>query len=295
MSSTSRPFSIKIFLPHGDPEGLRLIEKSNWTGLGLAFNRSSFSLVRKRLEISKTGVYLLVGPSEESSLPTIYVGEGDPIKPRLESHYGKKDFWTWGVFFVSKDDSLNKAHVKHLESRLIEIAYQAKQSNLDNSNTPQAPSLSEAEQADCESFLADMLSIFPLLGLSAFETPPAKPKAKTLLYLRAKGIEATGFESSKGFVVRKGSQAVMDEVKSIHRYGSMLRSDLKSKSVLEDKGGVFEFTQDYTFTSPSTAAMVVLARTANGRIEWKLRDGQTLREMQSEMSSGDSAETNSSR
>jgi len=135
-----------------------------------------------------------------------------------------------------------------------------------------------------------MLSIFPLLGFSAFETPPAKPKAKTLLYLRAKGIEASGFESSKGFVVRKGSQAVRKEVKSIHRYGLTLRSDLQSKGVLYEKDGTLEFTQDYTFTSPSTAAMVVLARTANGRIEWKLSDGRTLKEIQGEMTTGNDNE-----
>ena len=41
----------------------------------------------------------------------------------------------------------------------------------------------------------------------------------------------------------------------------------------------YPFTQDYGFSSPSTAA-VVLARSANGRLEWKAADERTLTEIQ---------------
>jgi hypothetical protein len=35
-----------------------------------------------------------------------------------------------------------------------------------------------------------------------------------------------------------------------------------------------------SFSSPSTAAAVVLGRSANGRVEWKAADGRTLKEIQ---------------
>jgi len=41
-------------------------------------------------------------------------------------------------------------------------------------------------------------------------------------------------------------------------------------------------SQDYVFTSPSTAAAVVLGRSANGRIEWKDARGRTLKELQTQ-------------
>ena len=37
-----------------------------------------------------------------------------------------------------------------------------------------------------------------------------------------------------------------------------------------------QFMQDYKFTSSSAAACVILGRSANGRIEWKDRDGKTI-------------------
>ncbi len=51
-------------------------------------------------------MYVLVGPPEESGLPRVYVGEGDPIRPRLEQHAGKKDFWTSCIAFTNKDENL---------------------------------------------------------------------------------------------------------------------------------------------------------------------------------------------
>ena len=33
----------------------------------------------------------------------LYVGEGDPIRPRLESHYAQKDFWTRAIGFITRE------------------------------------------------------------------------------------------------------------------------------------------------------------------------------------------------
>ena len=146
----TKPYSIKIFLPGGDPDGIRLIEKSNWSGAGLMIPRALFSEGRQRKELARTGVYVLVGPPEESGLPRVYVGEGDPVRPRLDQHAAKKDFWTNCFAFTSKDENLNKAHVQYLEARLVGLASQAKRCTLDNRNAPALPSLSESDAADAD-------------------------------------------------------------------------------------------------------------------------------------------------
>jgi hypothetical protein len=281
---TQRPFSIRIFVPGGDPDGLRLVEKSNWTGVGVVFNRTNFKQVVGRPEFERTGVYVLVGSSQDSALPMIYVGEGDPVKDRLTQHQQKKDFWDWSVFFVTKDNSLNKAHVQHLEARLHDLARGAKQCNLDNSQTPAPPTLSEAERADVESFLLDILSICPLLGLGVFEKPELVRRGTDTLMLyvsaKTKGISASGYEDARGFVVCQGSEVVEQEAPSTHEYLRTLRKDLITQGVIASIDGHLRFTQDHVFTSPSTASGVVLARTSNGRDEWKTKDGRTLKQVQ---------------
>ncbi len=273
-----KPYSIKVFLPGGDPDGLRIIEKSNWSGAGLVVPRSLFGEAKQRKELARTGAYVLVGPPEASGLPRVYVGEGDPIRPRLEQHAAKKDFWTSCIAFTSKDENLNKAHVQYLEARLIRLATESKRCVLDNGNVPAPPSLSEADAADAEGFLAEMLLCFPVLGLGVFSTAPAVP-GRTL-YLNAKGVKAEGQETAEGFVVRASSAAVKTEVPSCHAYLKELRVALVENGVLKAAGDGYTFTQDYVFASPSTAAGVVLGRSANGRIDWKTKDGKTLKQLQ---------------
>ncbi len=288
MAPSRRGFSVRIFIPSGVPEGLKIVEKSNWTGQGIVFPRSLFAEARQRPELKRTGVYVLWGPNESvqiprvyvAQIPRVYVGEGDMVLPRLEQHAKSKDFWTHGIVFTSKDQNLNKAHVQHIESRLVALANEAKRCELDNSNLPQPPSLSEADVADAESFLADILLCLPVVGVSFFEIAKTTSRKERDLILKSKGIEARGVDTPQGFLIRAGSTAVKKEVPSIHTYMADLRRTLAEKGILEDQGDTYRLTQDYTFASPSTAAGVMLGRSANGRIEWKNAKGQTLKEIQ---------------
>lgn len=285
-----RGFSVSVFLPAGDPEGIKVVEKSNWTGRGLVIPRPMFAESRARPELDRTGVYLLIGPSETSSLPAVYLGEGDPVKPRLDQHARNKDFWTHAVVFTSKDSNLNKAHVQRLESRLVELANAAKRCALENGNMPAPPSLSEAEEAFAEGFLDDLLLCLPIIGYSLFEdsaavAASAGPAGTMVLHLKAKGITATGVDTPAGFVIHKGSQAVGDNriTPSMLEHVPYLknrRDDLIRQGVLAADGDGYVFTQDYVFGSPSTAASVVMGRNANGRIDWKTADGRTLKDIQ---------------
>ena len=104
------PFTIRIFVPDGDPEGVLIIDRMNWTGLVLVFPRAKWPDIRKRPEMLRTGVYVLDGyKSDEDDLPTIYVGQADSVGGRIQSHFTKKDFWDRGVVFVSSTDGLNRA------------------------------------------------------------------------------------------------------------------------------------------------------------------------------------------
>ena len=278
----SAGFSVRIFVPSGEPDGLRIVEKSNWIGHGVVFPRSEFPEARQRPELKRTGVYMLWGPGETGQLPRLYVGEGDVVLPRLDQHAKSKDFWTHAIVFTSKDQYLNKAHVRYLESRLLALANEAKRCELDNGNVPQPPALSEADTADAEAFLDDLLLCLPVVGLALFEKPRMAARSSDELFLRAKGLEARGLDSAEGFIVREGSTAVIDELPSIHAYMSDLRATLKENGVLIAAGHVLKLVQDYTFDSPSTAAGVLVGRPANGRIEWKDAKGKSLKDIQEE-------------
>jgi hypothetical protein len=81
---------------------------------------------------------------------------------------GKKAFWKKAVFFTAEGGRLNKAHVQHLESRLIALAHEAGLVELDNGNQPTTPALSEEEYASAENFLREILLMLPLLRFWQF-------------------------------------------------------------------------------------------------------------------------------
>ena len=167
------PFTIRIFVPDGDPEGVRLIDRMNWTGLGLVFRRSDWSEVRKRSEMQRTGIYVLSGyrSNGEDDRRTLYIGQADGVKGRIDSHHKDKDFWDSAAVFVSSSGGLNRAHATWLEYALVKRAMETGRCHLDNGNAPREPALTEAEKADTQGFMKEILQILPLVGLREFEFP----------------------------------------------------------------------------------------------------------------------------
>ncbi len=168
---SQRGFSLKLFLAEGSPSGLKILEKSNWSGVGIVCPRPRFGALKNRDEFARAGIYVLIGGSDNSDVPLVYIGEADPVRARLEQQHATRDFWTIAYVFTSKDANLNKAHVEYLESRLITLARDAKRCELQNANVPSRPSLSEADAAELETFLDEMLLCFPVLGVCVFEKP----------------------------------------------------------------------------------------------------------------------------
>lgn len=173
----ANPFTIRIFVPEGDPEGIRIIDRLSSTGIFFAFPRDKWSTIKNRPELKGAGIYILSGYSDpDDELPTVYIGQADTICNRIESHIKNKEFWDKAVIFVSAN-KINSTHAKWLEYALIKQVNEAKRSKVENSTNPLEPTISEAERADMEVFIKEIYQTLPLVGLRAFELPRvvAKP------------------------------------------------------------------------------------------------------------------------
>ena len=165
----SKPYTIKLFMPDGDPSTFKIIDKMNWTGIGLEVARDSWTKHNDREEFQRAGIYILIGYQEGDDLPTLYIGQGDGVKGRIDSHSNKKDFWDRVLVFTSSNNGLNRAHITWLEWALIDRAKRIGRCKLDNSATPNEPVLIESDRADIKEFLNEILSILPLVELKVFE------------------------------------------------------------------------------------------------------------------------------
>lgn len=160
-----QPFSITLFATTGDPEAIRHVDKSNWSGYGVVFTRELVGSLKQEPGFTQAGIYILVGNAAEE---TIYIGEADPVGDRLKNHVVNKEGWVWGVYFFDRNHKIGKTEVQYLESALLALAKKYDRAILLNKNTPTEPTMSPAAKATAQAFLADMLLILPMLGINAF-------------------------------------------------------------------------------------------------------------------------------
>lgn len=275
--------TIKVFLAHGDAKRLRTAELSNWTGKAVAGPRSEFDDVLARDESGKAGVYFLTGIDPETGRPAIYVGEAESIRDRVRSHLDK-DFWNQIVFVVSKDENLTKAHIRYFEGKLIARAKDAGRASVTNGQVTSAK-LPESDREDMEIFLDKISQLLPVLCVDwlvpadggGVPTPHSQE-----LVCEIKGIKARGRRTPSGFVVLKGSQAVVRERPSTEKYPlpRQVRDQLRTDGSLVERDGALVFSRDVEFASPSAAASVIHGGHANGLIAWKNSNGMTLKDIE---------------
>jgi hypothetical protein len=274
--------TIKIFLIDGEPNGRMSCELSNWSGKAYKIPRIKIKECTDRDDLTSTGVYLLFG-KDDAGKDQVYIGEAESILKRLNQQLTQKDFWNEAIIFISKDENLNKAHIKYLENRLHEIAKSANRYTVDNSVIPTQSSISESDRAEMEEFIEYIKMLVNTLGHKVFEEKREfKPKQKqeSFFIKAARGADGQGEPTSDGFVVFKNSKAASTIVNSMTQNFITYRQKLIAEGVLVDKGEYFEFSDDYIFSSPSTAAVMVMGRNANGLTEWKNKDGKTLKEFE---------------
>jgi hypothetical protein len=279
--------TIKLFLLDADPDGRMICELSNWTGKAYRIPRGKVKDCSERDELKSTAVYLLFGRAESSTLkPKVYIGEAENAYSRLVQHVSEKEFWNESVVFISKDENLNKAHIKYLESRLYEIAKSANRYEIQNGNTPTKSSISEADQSEMEEFIEYIKMLINTMGFKVFE-PIVKEDTTNInseeLFIKSvRGANAIGKRVSDGFVVFKDSEVAVDTVPSFPKGFSALREELIESDLINNYDDTLKFTSDYLFSSPSTAAAVVMGRSANGLIEWKDKSGKDLKSIESQ-------------
>lgn len=272
--------TIQMIIFDNNPNGMIMCELSNWNGRVFKISRTELNRFYEREESGYTGVYFLMGRDDDNA-DTIYIGETEVMQKRLNQHLNDSNYWNDAIVVISKDNNLNKAHVKYLENIFYSLAVKSDRASIVNSNTPTKSSVSEYDEAMLEEFISNSKLLVNTLGYKVFDTieeTAVKDKSHSDIkfYIKAKkGSDAVGSIVADGFVVFRNSKASSTVTKSFPN--NKLRDKLIETSVLDEN---FVFTKDYIFPSPSTAASIVLGRSANGLTEWSTDEGVTLKHFQ---------------
>jgi hypothetical protein len=241
---------------------------------------------RAFVQSSQVGVYFLIGELSEFGLLRVYIGQPRNVGKRLVQHNQDtdrgKDFWNRALVVVSLTNSMTQTHALFLEWFALGQAAQAGRYSLENGNAGARPHTPAPLEADCHEIHETAATLLATLGQPIFEplTNAAISKGdKELFYCRVSGADGVGEYTTEGFVVLKGSKARLESVPSIQPSQERIRQQLAAEGIMAAQGGVYVFTRNHLFASPSMAAVALMGRSANGWSEWKTPQGQTLDEV----------------
>lgn len=278
--------TISLFLVDGEPSGIICAYLSNWTGQSIKIPRNLLDRAEARIEANSMGVYFLFGYSEENPDDKIvYIGEADNVYRRLVQHTkdDAKTFWTEAIAFTSKDDFLTKGHVKYLEHELISISKLNSSYIVHNKNSATKSLLPEMAVSDMETYLDNVKIILPTLGYDLLTPIAEKTKNESAVYfLEQSDLKGKGIITNVGFTVLAGSELALEAKESLSIGYKSKRESLLAKNIIQKNEGKYVFIKDYEFSSPSTAAAILVGYAINGRQAWKDKSGKSLKQIEEE-------------
>lgn len=275
--------SIELFLANGTADSLITAELSNWNGKAIKIPRIEVSDC-KRDDIKGAGVYFLFCKEEDDS-DSVYIGESETIQERLNQHIRdynadkEKFYWTTAVIFLGRD--LNKALIRYLEDRFVQIARESKRYKVLTKNTYGKTIMKESQTAAMEEFIDNVRILINALGYKVLEPTVHNDPNSTVndeaLFLNLGNASGKGMLTTEGFVLFAG--AVLNE-KTSEKSLSKGAATLRKKHLASNKVKDFVTTEDILFSSSSAAADFVTGYSVSGPATWKNAAGVTLKELE---------------
>ena len=295
--------TIQIYLPTGNPRGLRLAEMTTRTVRVIEVPRIHIADFLAMPDAKQVGLYFLVGDTDSRDKPLLYIGQTGDLTQRLKSHHNGKDFWTRVFVMLSTNNTITQTHALYMEHKAIQLATDVGRYDLQNGNNGSKPYTPAPLQADCEELFHTLGILLSTLGQPIFEAigidipnteacqslitdicpspqdiPAVVPdKQPMLFYCKAKDCDAQGYYDDDGFVLLKNSLFRKRHTPSLGKWAVNKTQELLANGKLvEHNNNSYRLIEDQLFKTPSGAAQVVTGRPTNGWVEWKNEAGQTL-------------------
>jgi hypothetical protein len=230
-------------------------------------------LMERMDEFKRPGVYILkFDPDNEDYSEKVYIGEGEPLKTRINQHFSdsKNEFKECVIITSTRENELTKSHIKNMESKLYDLAVDAKNAEVDNTNRPTKSSLSKAEEAVVDSFIDQIKIILPLCGFICFIPTIAQDNiVRNDTFKIDKGnVYAEMIIDNNKYIVLKGAKARKEtSPKYLHSVMETRNKLINNKDIVLEND-VYIFKENVIFNSSSNAASVVLGYNVSGLEEW---------------------------
>lgn len=249
-------------------------------------------------ELQRPALYVLLNQATRKA----YIGETDDFMKRITQHMIHKEFWDEVIVYLDKnEDTISKTEVQYLEYLAYNKAIESKSFDVsENTQSPKLPHMNVIQRSKTENFFRNVQFLTQFVGCDIFikkshsKAVVSKKEQATgnaiskkeqatggekIFYCTRAGSNAKGYMREDGkFVVLAGSELRSGECDSLTPKSVEKRQAFIDAYCSQSKGKII-LKADYTFTSPSAAAGMVVGGSSNGWTRWKDAEGRTLNEV----------------
>ncbi len=149
--------------------GVKVITEQNWDGKIFLMSREVFLKHKQSNILDIVGVYVIYSDHfhKEKYGNSIYIGQGDDVRPRLENHARDKPYWNKVLIFSSP--RLNVAFTFNIEKEFIKLARFANRYKVENGDLGQAKKLGSDDAEYYENFVAKSKETLSMVNIDVFD------------------------------------------------------------------------------------------------------------------------------
>ena len=266
------------------PSSLKVFQDRSSQIRGFFFTRDRLEDMAKVENAGNYAIYFLLGnDDDEHPIPTIYVGQSKNGAGRIIDHKYKKSFWSHCIMFVSDNNAFDTNAIDYMEYYFIQKVVSAGVYMVENKDErKKEPNVSIYDKPTYDQYITQIEFLLQIEGVRL--TLPVKKIAEKSYKLRGKGPSAQAYFQEGKFYLEVGSIIRPSATKSesmksiIDRRKQQIAQLLAEKKIApsKDDDRCYEVLYPLSFKSPSTMAVFVLGRSANGWDEFlgieELRD-----------------------
>ncbi|OCA86007.1 hypothetical protein A8F94_14270 [Bacillus sp. FJAT-27225] len=244
---------------------------------GFYFTKSQLNKVEMLDYANNHAVYFLFSEADEAS---VYIGQSVNGINRIKSHLREKDFWQYGILFVTDNNSFDKLSIDYLEYYFIQ-AFSSTQYSLENRDLRTvAPNVNVFNKSTLTSFALQIQFLLEAMGISF--NPASADREEEELHneiFEAKPLFNASIALRDGkYILLANSEIKMPEerTKEWSNEGAFYKRALKKYKQLIEAGKAIKIDEttaklidDVEYTSPSAPAELCSGVSQNGWVFWK--------------------------
>lgn len=264
--------TVLLYFPDSaNASSLKVIQDSTSQIRGFYFTKSQMQKVESLEYANNYAVYFLFSDLEE---PSVYIGQSVNGITRIKSHLREKEFWKFGILFVTDNNSFDKLSIDYLEYQFIR-EFAKTQFNLENRDLRQVePNLNVFNRSTLRAFAKQIEFLLEALGIS-FQPIGIEVSNHTEYFHAPEPYRASIYLQDGKFILQKGSvikqpitssRSWSDGGRFYNRYMRHFQNfiDTEQAEIIRDNEA--QLLHDVEFTSPSTPADLCSGQSNNG---WK--------------------------